>query len=164
MILLRISIIILRLDITFRQEPRFHVVFSPPPCKSWARHAVIDIDTNEYLPFIKIFVYIELKILEYVLLWSLIVVLMAAQQLKAGCCFNAIEIYSIQIGEHSVMLWEYKLLGAFTWYRNEFCSRTTSHRLLHDTRVKLIRNKFTGEQIFVFWCWPGGWRRSEMGE
>ena len=39
-------------------------------------------------------------------LWSLIVVLVAAKQLKAGCRFNAIEIYSIQIGEQRVMLWE----------------------------------------------------------
>ena len=60
---------------------------------------------REYLPFIKIFVYVELKILKYVLS-SLIVVSAAAKQLKAGCCFNAIEIYSIQTGEQSVILWE----------------------------------------------------------
>ena len=37
--------------------------------------------------------------------WSRIVSV-AVKQLKAGCCFNAIEIYSIQKGEQSVMLWE----------------------------------------------------------
>ena len=37
---------------------------------------------------------------------SLIVVSVAAEQLKTGCCFYAIEIYSILIGEQSVMLWE----------------------------------------------------------
>ena len=50
--------------------------------------------------------YVELRILEYALFRSLIVVLAAAMQLKAGCCFNAIKIYSIQTGEQSVMLWE----------------------------------------------------------
>ena len=58
------------------------------------------------LPCIKIYVYVEVKILEYVLFLSLVVVSAAAKQLKAGCCFNAIEIYSIQTGEESVMLWE----------------------------------------------------------
>ena len=38
--------------------------------------------------------------------WPLIVVSAAAKQLEAGYCFNAIEIYSIQIGKQSVMLWE----------------------------------------------------------
>ena len=54
----------------------------------------------------------ELKILKYVLS-SLIVVSAAAKQLKAGRSFNATEIFSIQTGEQSVMLWEQKLLGAF---------------------------------------------------
>ena len=30
----------------------------------------------------------------------------AAKQLKAGFCFNATEIISVQTGEQSVMLWE----------------------------------------------------------
>ena len=34
------------------------------------------------------------------------IVSVAVKQLKVGCCFNAIEIYSIQKGEQSVMLWE----------------------------------------------------------
>ena len=42
-------------------------MFSPPLLISRASHAIIDTDTNEYLPCIKIFVYVELKILEYVL-------------------------------------------------------------------------------------------------
>ena len=58
------------------------------------------------LPCIKIYVYVELKILEYVLFLSLVVISAAAKQLKAGCFFIAIEIYSIQTGEQSVMLWE----------------------------------------------------------
>ena len=49
---------------------------------------------------------------------------MAAKKLKAGCCYNAIEVLSIQTGEQSVMPWEKKkekkLLGPFTWYRNNF--------------------------------------------
>ena len=57
------------------------------------------------LPCIKIYVYVEVKILEYVVFLSLVVVSAAAKQLKAGCCFHAIEIYSIQTGEQSVMLW-----------------------------------------------------------
>ena len=41
--------------------------------------------------------------------------------------------------------------GLFTWYRNEFCSRTSSYRLPHDTRVKSIRNEsFLNEFIGVF--------------
>ena len=39
-------------------------------------------------------------------LWSLIVVSVAATQLKAGCCFNAIENCSVQTGEQSMMLVE----------------------------------------------------------
>ena len=64
-----VSIITLRLCITFWQEPRFCVVFSPPPFISWASHAIINTDTNEYLPCIKTFFkyYFELRILEYVL-------------------------------------------------------------------------------------------------
>ena len=61
-------------------------------------HAIIYTETNEYLPYlpcIKIFVYVELKILEYMPFVVTIVVSVAAKQLKAGCCFNAIEIYSI---------------------------------------------------------------------
>ena len=80
-------------------------MFSPPSFISQASHAIIDTDTSEYLPCIKIFVYVALKILKYVLS-SLIVVLAAAKQLKVGCCFNATEIFSIQTGEQSVMLWE----------------------------------------------------------
>ena len=53
----------------------------------------------------KIFVYVELEILKYVLS-SIIVVSAAAKQLKVGCCFNASEIFSIQTGKKSVMLWE----------------------------------------------------------
>ena len=37
---------------------------------------------------------------------TLIIVSAAAKQLKVGCCFNAIKIYSIQTGKQSVMLWE----------------------------------------------------------
>ena len=64
-----VSIITLSLGITFWQEPRFCVVFSPPPFISWASHAIINTDTNEYLPCIKTFFYyyFELRILEYVL-------------------------------------------------------------------------------------------------
>ena len=36
---------------------------------------------------------------------SLIVGSVASKKLKAGCYFNAIEIFSILTGEQSVMLW-----------------------------------------------------------
>ena len=120
MILLAVSIIILRLGITFWQELRFCVVFSPPSFVLYASHAIIDTDTSKYLPR-----WIESKILKY-LLSSLIVVSAAAKQLKAGFCFNATEIFSTQTGEQSVMLWEQKILEAFymisEWvlYKNEF--------------------------------------------
>ena len=42
-------------------------MFSPPSFISLASHAIIDTDTNEYLSYAKIFPYVELKILEYVL-------------------------------------------------------------------------------------------------
>ena len=38
-------------------------MFSPPSFISEASHAIVDTDTSEYLPFTKIFVYVELKIL-----------------------------------------------------------------------------------------------------
>ena len=41
-------------------------MFSPTPFISKASHAVIDPNTNEYLPCMKIFVYVELTIFEYV--------------------------------------------------------------------------------------------------
>ena len=44
-----------------------------------------------------------------------IVISVAAKQLKAGCCFNAIEIYSIQTREQSVMLWENKKIKKKTF-------------------------------------------------
>ena len=59
-------VIILRLGITFCREPRVYVVFSPIPVISEASHAIIDTNTNEYLPCMKIFVYVELTILQYV--------------------------------------------------------------------------------------------------
>ena len=65
---------------------------------NWYRH-------KWNLPFTKIFVYVELEMLKYVLS-SLIVVSAAAKQLKAGCWFKAAEIFSIQTGVQSVMLWE----------------------------------------------------------
>ena len=37
-----------------------------PPCISQASHAIIDTNTNEYLSCMKIFVYVELTILQYV--------------------------------------------------------------------------------------------------
>ena len=42
-------------------------MFFPPPFISEASHAIINTDKNEYLPCIEIFVYVELKTLEYVL-------------------------------------------------------------------------------------------------
>ena len=67
----------------------------------------------------------------FCLRWIEIDVSAAAKQLKAGFCFNVTESFSIQTGEQSVMLWEYKLLGAFYmisgWvlYKNEFIPGAT---------------------------------------
>ena len=58
--------VILRLGITFCRKPRFYVMFSPIPFISEAGHAVIDTNSNEYLPCMEIFVYVELTILQYV--------------------------------------------------------------------------------------------------
>ena len=41
-------------------------MFSPIPVISEAGHAKIDTNTNEYLPYMKTFVYVELTILQYV--------------------------------------------------------------------------------------------------
>ena len=41
-------------------------MFSPTPVISEASHAIIDTNTNEYLPCVKIFVYVKLTILQYV--------------------------------------------------------------------------------------------------
>ena len=41
-------------------------MFSPIPFMSEASHAIIDTNTNEYLPCMKIFVYVQLTVLQYV--------------------------------------------------------------------------------------------------
>ena len=41
-------------------------MFSPIPFILEAGHAIIDTNTNVYLPYMKIFVYVELTILQYV--------------------------------------------------------------------------------------------------
>ena len=41
-------------------------MFSPIPVILEASHAIIDTNTNEYLPCMKIFVYVELTLLQYV--------------------------------------------------------------------------------------------------
>ena len=43
-------------------------MFSPIPVISEASHAIINTDTNGYSPCVKIFVYVELTILQYVTL------------------------------------------------------------------------------------------------
>ena len=53
-------------------------MFSPIPFISEAGLAIIDTNTNEYLPCLKIFVSVELTILQYVTLWPSIVVSVAA--------------------------------------------------------------------------------------
>ena len=73
------------------------------------------------------------------MLSSLIVVSAAAKQLKAGCCLNATEIFSIQTGEQSVML-----RMSFVQERDH----TGCHII---TSVKFIRNEsFLSEFIGVF--------------
>ena len=60
--------------------------------------------------------------------WSLLVVSAVAKQLKAGCCFYAIEIFSTQIGEQSVMLirnesFLSEFIGVFITERNTHSGR-----------------------------------------
>ena len=101
-------------------------MFSPIPFLSEAGHAIIDTNTNEYLPCMKIFVHVELTILQYVTFVVTNCCFSSSIAVQAGCCFNAIEIYSVLAGEQSVMLWELKLLGAFymiserVLFKNEF--------------------------------------------
>ena len=52
-------------ELLFDRSPGFALCF-PLPHLHHASHAIIYTDTNEYLPCIEIFVYVELKILEYV--------------------------------------------------------------------------------------------------
>ena len=47
-------------------SPGFTLCFPLIPVISEASHAIIDTNANEYLPCIKIFVYVELTILQYV--------------------------------------------------------------------------------------------------
>ena len=96
----------------FDRSPGFRCVFPLPHLYHKLVTQSFDTDTSKYLPCIKIFVYVELKKLKYVLP-SLIVVSAAAKQLEAGCCFNATEIFSIQTGEQSAVLWELKFLETF---------------------------------------------------
>ena len=56
----------LRLGITFLPGAQVLRCVFPIPLISWASHAIIDANTNEYLPCMKIFVYVELTILQYV--------------------------------------------------------------------------------------------------
>ena len=58
-------------------------------------------------------------------LWSLIVVSVTAKQLKAGCCFNAIELYRTQTGEQSMMLWEKQFFRG----------------LLHDIGISVVQER-----------------------
>ena len=89
----------------FDRSPGFALRFPLPHLYHKLVMQSFDTNTSEYLPYVKIFVYVELKKLKYVLP-SLIVVSAAAKQLKAGCCFNTTEIFSTQTGEQSAMLWE----------------------------------------------------------
>ena len=134
MILLAVSIIILRLGITFWQEPRLCVVLPFPIY-------IISLSRHNWYRHKRIFTLYK----DFCLCWieniwicaffsSLIVVSVTAKQLKAGCCFNAIKIYHNQTGEQSVLLWKQKLLGAFymisDWvlFKNEFIPVATWHQ------------------------------------
>ena len=73
-------------------------------------------------------------------LWSLIVVSVAAKQLKAGC-FLKLKFIVFRQESKALCSGNKNFQGPFTRYRNEFCSRTSSSRLPPDTRVKFIRNQ-----------------------
>ena len=61
MILLAASIIILRLGLLFDRSSGFALCFLLPHLYHKLVKSIVDTDTSEYLPFIKIFVYVELK-------------------------------------------------------------------------------------------------------
>ena len=71
------------------------------------------------------------------MLSSLIVVSAAAKQSKAGCCLKATEIFTIQTGEQSVMLWELDPVSRVTgipgwyWIPGIKCSDTMGVGLVH---------------------------------
>ena len=74
----------------FDRSPGFALRFPLPHLYHKLVTQSFDTDTSEYLPCIKIFVYVELKKLKICASFT-------------NCCF---QILSIQTGEQSAMLWE----------------------------------------------------------
>ena len=74
--------------------------------------------------------------------WSIIVISAAAKQLKAGCCLTLLKFVVFRQASKAWFSGNKNFWGPFTWYPNEFCWRTSSYRLPHDTRVKFVRNEF----------------------
>ena len=105
MILLAVSIIILHMGITFWQEPWFCVVFSPPPFISWASHAIIDTDTNQFTMY-KVFVYVVLKILEHV------------PFLVTNSCFSS--YWNLLYSNRRALLGAFYMISERVLFKNEF--------------------------------------------
>ena len=83
-------------------------------------------------------------------IWSIIVISAVAKQLKAGCCLTLLKFVVFRQASKAWFSGNKNFWGPFTWYPNEFCWRTSSYRLPHDTRVKFVRNElFLSEFIGV---------------
>ena len=75
-----------------------------------------------------------------------------SEAVKSSCCINAIEIYSIQTGKQSVVVWEKKLLGAFymisEWvlFKNEFIHQQDSP-IPQEVKKEIKKNKTKPKKI-----------------
>ena len=73
--------------------------FSPIPVILEASHAIIDTNTNEYLPCVKIFVYVELTILQYVTFVVTNRCFSGSVAVQSGLLLQRDEIYSVLAGK-----------------------------------------------------------------
>ena len=74
-------------------------MFSPIPVISEASHAIIDTNTNECLPCMKTFVYVELTILQYVTFVVTNRCFSGSVAVQSGLLLQRDEIYSVLAGK-----------------------------------------------------------------
>ena len=74
-------------------------MFSPIPVISEASHAIINTDTNGYSPCMKIFVYVELTILQYVTFVVTNRCFSGSVAVQSGLLLQRDEIYSVLAGK-----------------------------------------------------------------
>ena len=104
MILLAVWIIILGRSITFGQEPRFCVVFSPPPFIYIYIYNINNWYWHKWMFSINIFIYFELKILEYMLFSVTNRCFSGRKAVKNGLLLQ--RYWNLQYSDRRVMLWE----------------------------------------------------------